>query len=275
MADPDVLTHAFLASHPADAARVLEAMGAEDAMALFERVPVRLAAPVLEVMRPYTAARALPVDVARGAMLLSGLSVPAAATLLRYLPESRRAALIDGLPTGMALACRALLGYPEDSVGACVDPDVVALLGESRVREALDALRETRVKRTGAVYVVDRDRRPLGQVELPALLQAAPETRLKTLARGLPGTLPAVTPIGAAQEHPVWQRADVVPVVERGGALVGVIARSALNQDHDRSADAGSVDSFGALVATGYWHAVSALIEAALSALGAPAKAQR
>jgi magnesium transporter len=274
MADPDVLTHAYLASHPADAARVLEDLAVGDATALFARVPARLGAPVLEAMRPQVAASVLPADAERGALLLRNLSVPGAAALLRYLPETRRAALIEALPAAMALACRTLLGYPEDSVGACIDTDLVALPQGARVREAIDALREVRARGSVPVYVVDGRRRPLGQVELAALLQAVPEAQLDTLAVELPGTLPAVTPIAAALEHPTWREADLVPVVERGGALVGVVDRRALRRAQGGRAGGGAPAqvSLAAFAALGYWNAVAALIDSTLSALGPAAR---
>jgi len=274
VADPDILTHAYLASHPADAARVLEDMAGGDAAALFARVPARLGAPVLEAMRPQVAASALPADVERGALLLRNFSVPGAAALLRYLSEARRSALIEALPAAMALACRALLGYPEDSVGACIDTDLVVLAPDARVREAVDALREVRVRRSTPVYLVDARRRPLGQVELAALLQAEPQARLDALMVEVPGTLPAVTPIGAALEHPTWRQADLVPVVERGGALVGVIDRRALRRAQSGRADdpVPAQESLAAFAAMGYWNAVAALIDSTLSALGPAAR---
>src|SRR3989304_3643921 len=57
MADLETLTLAFIESHPADAARVLEPPPAAGSAALCERVPARLGAPVLAAMLPPTAAR--------------------------------------------------------------------------------------------------------------------------------------------------------------------------------------------------------------------------
>jgi magnesium transporter len=273
MAEADVLTNAFLASHPDAAARVLEQLPAEEAAALFDRTPARLGAAALGAMLPYTAARCLAfVDLARAAMLLAAISVPAAAAVLRNIPEPRRASLLDALPTAASLACRALLGYPEDSVGACIDTEVIALPPESRAVDALEALRAARDLPTGPVYVVDAMRRPLGEVALPVLLRAGAQQRLDTLMSALTVTLPAVTPLAGAADHPAWRDADVVPVVERGGGLVGVVARRALlRASRVRRADDGpEPESLAALLALGYWNAVLGLVEATLSLLAHP-----
>jgi magnesium transporter len=277
MADPDVLSHAFLAAHPEAAARELERLPGVEAAALFERVPARVGAPALGAMLPYTAARCLSlVHAERAAMLIAQMSVPAAAALLRHVPDARRTPLLDALPTATALACRALLGYPEDSVGACVDPEILALPHGSRAQDALDALRAARTPPAGPVYVVDGQRRPLGQVTLAALLRADAADRLEALMETVPATLPAVTPLAGAAAHPVWQDSDVAPVVERGGGLVGVVQRRAL-QHARRGRDTGAgaaPESLAGLLALGYWQAVSGLVEATLSALAAPPEAR-
>ncbi len=277
MADHDVLTHAFLAGHPEDAARVLEQLSAEDAAALFESVPVRLSAPVLSAMLPYSAARCLrPLDKARAAMLLGAISIPGAAAVLRNLPEGRRNALLDALPTATTLACRALLGYPEDSVGGCVDTEIIALSLDARVEDAMDAVRGARVVPTGPVYVVDAQRRPLGQIELSVLLRAGARDRLDALMSTVPVTLPAVTPLAGASAHPVWRDADIAAVVERGGGMVGVVCRSALHGAQRRRRKEGELvaDSMSGVLALGYWHAVSGLIDATLSLMAPPPRSR-
>ncbi len=145
-----------------------------------------------------------------------------------------------------------------------------------RVREALDALRGERAAPIGPVYVVDAQRVPLGQVEWSAVARAAPEARLDTLMTPVPGVLPGVTPLSGAIGHPVWEKADVVPVVERGGGLVGSVQRRTLQGAGLRRADTGepAPESLAGVLALGYWHAVAALVDALLSLL-APAPRSR
>jgi magnesium transporter len=273
MADPDLLTNAFLASHPAEAARVLERLPGEDAAALFERAPARLVAPAFGAMFPYTAARCLlRVDTARAAMLLGGISVPAAAAVLRYVPAARRAPLIDALPTATALACRTLLGFPEDSIGATADTEIVALPPDGTAQEALDALRAPRVVPSGPVYVVDARRRPLGQIALPRLLRASMQDRLDSLMSAVPATLPAVTPLAGAAEHPAWRKTDTVPVVERDGGLIGVAYRHSLRRAQRRrgTAERPAPEALTGVLALGYWSAVAGLVEVVVAAMAGP-----
>lgn len=268
MADRDALTDAFLASHPNDAARVLEQLSDQDAAALFERAPARLGAPVLSAMLPYAAARCLlRIEASRAAMLLAAISVPAAVAMLRHLADAQRGPLLDTLPTATALACRALLGFPMDSVGAYVDTEVVALPPNLQACDALEALRVARVMPVGPVYVVDAQRRPLGQIPLPALLRAGAHERLDMLMSSLPATLPAATPLAGADAHPAWRDADVVPVVERGGGLVGVMQLRAMQNAQRRPGPGARPEPeyVAAVLALAYWHSVAGLVDATLS----------
>ena len=59
------------------------------------------------------------------------------------------------------------------------------------------------------VYVIDRERRPIGQIDLGTLLRARGAERLDALMRTVPVTLPAVTPLAGAYAHPAWRESDV------------------------------------------------------------------
>lgn len=147
MSDPatdkrQAMSLAFMRSHPAAAARVLEALPATEAGALFARAPVRLGATVLAAMLPNWAALCLgPLDNPRALELLSQMGTQPAVAVLRHLPAARRTALAAGLPTAVALATTALLGYGEDALGAWADPDIVMLPAETRAGHALDHFR--------------------------------------------------------------------------------------------------------------------------------------
>ncbi len=270
MADAEILTHAYLDAHPADAARVLEQLSAGEAAALLEQVPARLGAPVLAAMLPSTAGQCLrEAEPARAAMLLAATNVPAAASILRYVPERQRMAFLEMLPTAHALACRALLGFPEDAVGACVNPQIVALAPDVRARDALETIRARKGAAAGPVYVVDAQRRPVGQVEVATLLRAGEHERLDQLTFPVTPPLAALMSIAGALRDPVWQDADVVPVTDRGDGLVGVVQRRDLLRAAQarRTPNEPAEQTLTGLLAAGYWQTVSGLLEVIVAAL--------
>src|SRR5262245_38461940 len=143
MADTQALTLAYLADHPAEAARVVETLSVADAAALFAAIPARTGAPVLTAMLTTAAARTLGALADEQVLaLLTAAGTQTAVALLRHVSDPRRTRLIAGLPTVSALASRMLLGFPEDAVGAWSDPEVVALAPGTSAAHALQRVRQ-------------------------------------------------------------------------------------------------------------------------------------
>jgi magnesium transporter len=270
MADAESLTHAFLRSHVAQAGRVLEAVPAAQAAALFARAPARLGAPVLAAMLPGAAARCIEaLEDERAMELLGGMAAQPLVAVLRQLPEPRRSRLMAGLPTAAGLASKLLLGFAEDTVGACTDSDVIALAPETPARDALERVRraEASVLR---VFVVASEQRLRGWVPLAALLRAPEAARLESLMSRPEAMLPASAPLRGALAHPAWERAAALPVVGAGNRLIGVLTRDALTRALRAAAPPGRAaagDSLAGILALGYWEMLSAIVEAASTLL--------
>jgi magnesium transporter len=265
MADAETLSLAFMRAHPAQAARVLESVGAEAATALFARVPARLAAPVLAAMLPNAAARALSgVQDEQALALLGELGTQPLVAILRHVAEPLRGRLTAGLPTAAALASQMLLGYVRDAVGAWTDPDVIALPGATRAADALERVRHVEAA-VSRVFVIGADRRLEGWVPLPVLLRAPGNTSLASIMKQPDAVLSAQAPLAGAAAHPGWERASILPVVESGDRLVGVLSRDALTRAVGRTAPARRAapgDTLAEMMARGYWDALSGGAEA-------------
>lgn len=265
------LSLAFMRAHPAQAARVLEGLTAQDGAALFARAPARIGATVLAVMLPQWAARCLSsLDDSRVLELLAPMGTQPAVAVLRHLPETRRRVLVAGLPTAIALASTLLLGYGEDTLGAWADPDIVVLPHDTRAGQALQHLRETSTPHA-IVFVADLSRRLGGMVTVSALLQAPEAATLANLMTRPAAVLAAHAPLAATPSHPGWAFSSALPVVEPGDRLVGLMTRDALTralrrasaQEQDPADE--SPASLSQLFALGYWQSLSGLLASGLS----------
>jgi magnesium transporter len=271
VADPADLTLAYLAEHPAEAARVLESLPLATSTALLGSVPARLGAPVLAAMRAPAAARhALAQDRETALALLSATSLQTTAAVLRHVEEPERAALLAGLPASTAVACRMILGYPENAVAAWADTGIITLPPDTSAAEALERLREPGPARAEAVYVVDRGGAFVGVVETVSLLRAPDHLTLASLAHLPAATLPAAMPLASAATLRAWESSGSLPVVERGDRLIGTLDRSTLDRALARRApsprEAGEATVAGTL-AEAYWTTLSRLIGAAIALL--------
>lgn len=262
------LSQAFMRGHPVQAAQVLESLPAVEAAALFEQVPARLGASVLAAMLPHRAALCIDALADTQALeLLAPMGTQPAVALLRHLPEPRRRQLIAGLPTAVSLASTLLLGYAEDTLGAWADPDVVVLPADTRATHALERMRQEPAIYP-MVFVVDSSRRLVGVVGLGTLLHAPAGATLATLMQTPAHVLTAHAPLSGTPAHPGWESSSVLPVVEPGEHLVGVMTRDALTRALRRTAPP-SVAPAGestlpVLFARGYWQVLSGMLEGGL-----------
>jgi magnesium transporter len=274
MADADTLTFAFMRGHPAEAAHILDLAPTVDVVNLFIRVPTRVGGAVLADMDARVAAYALlAMNEERALELLSELGSQSAVAILRQIEEPARSRLIAGLPTVVALTAKLLVQFTDDSVGACVDTNVIAVLPSSTVRDAVDRVRLADIP-ADRVFAVDGQRHLLGWVPLDALIRAPAELRLEALMNQATSRLSVNAPLTGVRADPGWQSASVLPVVDRDNRLVGLLTRELLERALQRANTAANhspatSESLPVMLVHGYWQTISGILEALTASLPA------
>jgi len=255
----------LLEEHPAEAARALETLAADDvASALAEAEPTAAG----RVLR-HMARHALPgILAAIGpealAAIASRLDVDVVARLLRPLSEEARRDVYRQLPASTARSVRAMLGYPEQSAGALMDPEVLALPAEISVKDAIARIREHPQMVRYNVYVTDDEGRLAGVLNLREILLAVPGASLRAIMN------PALHRIGASEDrhsiaqHPGWHTVHALPVVDGRGVYLGAIRYRTLRRiERELRGDAQDFGTtalaLGDLFATGATGLVTAL----------------
>jgi magnesium transporter len=224
MARTRELSLAFAETHPSDAARVLEHLSVTDATAFLTLLPARLGAPVLRHMLPTSAARCLEqLDDETAAGLVHDLDAQAGTAMLRYVEPRRRERLVTQLPTASALAFRLLLTYPEDTVGAWINPHCLAVTPETPVSEALERLRQSSESAVTYLFVVNADQRLLGITAVTDLLRAGRGAGVAQIMRPPRHPLSARASLSAARGSEGWQEFNALPVVERQHRFIGAL----------------------------------------------------
>jgi magnesium transporter len=264
----DELSAAFLEDHPQEAAGELNRQPPAAVARLLQGSPARIVAPVLVEMQPQAAASLLQCfDSERARLLVGTMSAPRATAILRQLGDEQRNDLLAALPGAMALACRALLRYPVDAVGARMDTTLPILSEHVTVGEALETLRRATTESEG-VIVVDTARRLAGWVSAVALLRAAVPLSLRTVATTMPA-VPALMPVGAALRAVGPETKHVIAVIDTGHRPLGAITATALGNAVVARAS-GDPDTAGTtlgFVAAQYWRAVTGLTDVALGVI--------
>ena len=177
------------------------------------------------------------LDPPQQAELVDALTSDRVRELITELDPDDRARLLDEVPAGVARRLLAqlsprerwmtadLLGYPPESAGRIMSPEVLSLHAGQSAEEALTRVR-ARGRDAETLYVLpvrDRQRRLLGVTSLRDIVLAEPETGVSELMN-------ADHPVVSAYDDQekvarLIQEADLlaVPVVDREHRLLGLV----------------------------------------------------
>ena len=215
----------FLQYQPAVAAGILEQLPLEQVAAFLGSVPHPHAAGVLEKMLPQYTARLLKnLQPVTSAAILSDLKISQVTAIIRHSGEKLGKELLDLLPDKTSVACRLLLNYSEEAVGAWMITNVSSIPADCNIEEAFNRIRsEQKTIDTGTTFVVDRDRLIKGVLNLSTLIRSAPNTSVMVAMEKTRESISARTALITAITHPAWANSDNMPVTNRHQQLVGVL----------------------------------------------------
>lgn len=169
--------------------------------------------------------------------LLASFTEEEAAEIIEEMSDDDRTALLDELPAKTVkklmqhlspeerkIANR-LLNYPEDSAGRIMTAEYIGLKASMTVVDALQHIRrEARSKETiYTCFVMDRERRLKGVVDLEDIILAQPETLISDLMDDDP--VHVRTTMDQEELARLMSRYDlhVIPVVDLEDRLVGIV----------------------------------------------------
>ena len=217
--------------HPADVAYILEALPLEDRLIVWGLVKAdRDGEILLEVSDPVRAT--LIADMAPEELVAATeqLDTDEIADLVPDLPEDVVEDVFMSLSVEEREQLRAAMSYPEDSVGALMDFDMVTVRGDVTIEVVLRYLRrmDELPDHTDQLFVVDRGEVLEGVLPIGRVLVADPDTLAGDLMRK---DAVRLTPAQKAEEAAqAFERYDLVsaPVVDDNGRLVGRVTVAAV-----------------------------------------------
>ena len=251
--------------HPDRTAVTLDRHGVPDTIAMLTSVHAKAAAEVLARLSLHHATDVLAAFAPEAAAeLVDALDLDVAARLARRIPEDRREALLAELPAARRRTLQTLLGFAENTAGALMDPAVLALPSDLDVAGALERVRTVPEQARYNLYVVDREHRLVGVVNLRELLLAPGDAELVDVMVPQPARLNAGADRAQVVSHPGWREVHSIPVVDEHGAYLGAVRYRTLRQlEHEllrgAGGDASASDALGDLFATGAAAVVDAL----------------
>jgi magnesium transporter len=211
---------------PADTADLLLELDKAERVLLFRAIPRDPAADVFAHLEPDQQEELLhDLSDEETRRLLADLHPDDRTALLEELPGTVTQQMLRLLSPEDLRETRALLGYPEESVGRLMTPDYVAVRKHWTVEQALRHVRRKGeiAETVNRVFIVDEDWKLTDDVALRRLILAEPEDLMESV---MDHTFAAV-PATADREEAVRivRRYDQValPVVDSNGVLLGIV----------------------------------------------------
>jgi magnesium transporter len=219
------LTQAFLLNYPLGAARKLEAMSPAEAAGILRVQKGHVSARVLDRLAPrITLAILCELDSALAATMLESMDVSAVVNVLSQADSERREAWLGSMNKATANEFRALLEYPENSVGQLMNPKIFAFNKSTSAGQALTQLRRQGVFSLPHLFLLNDDMTLHARVDVTRLVLADPAAPLAQLAAPVQVYVQALDPREEVLEKLGQHEVDVLPVVDVDFHLVGVLA---------------------------------------------------
>lgn len=222
---------ALVEAEPADAADVLEELGDEIAVGIFNLLSIERAAPLLEEARDDFAVDILEqLPTTRAGQILTAMPADEAADLVIHLDDDLRSDLFAGMPEEAVTEIRSLLRYPADTAGGLMTTDFAALPMGMTAGEAIEAIRRLHedLEDLTYVYVVDDTGRLQGVISFRDLVFRRPGVGLDEAMVADPVTVRPMADREEVAELSTRYNLFAIPVVDQRGRLVGVVTTDAV-----------------------------------------------
>ncbi len=221
------LLRVFVEQHPKDAANAFELLKPDEALRLFNGLPINVAASLMERLNPGTGqalVSALQPDRIRD--LLATMRPRSASAVVQQLDDELREKVLSTLDEEVARSLRALAQYPPDSAGAIMHPRVASLTPSLTMQEAIRRIRKTPRDVLHYLYVADSESKLIGVVTMREMLLASPRDKIESILIRDLVTLPDTATREQTQNIFRERKFISLPVIDFEGRLLGVVKRN-------------------------------------------------
>lgn len=229
------IARGFMEAQPERAAMTLEQLPVGQAAAVLRAVPAPLAAAVVRAMNVTFASECLRHVAVAGsgdasAAIVVELSTDDAAGVFRAMDPAHRDALFADLPDDARGPIERVLAFAAGTAGSVMDPGVFRLPDDVLVVDARGRLARAAKELLYYVYIVDREHRLVGVLDIPELMLARPRDPVSAAMHRDVERINALAPVALVRDHPGWHSFHALPVVDDDDRLLGAIRYQTLRR---------------------------------------------
>lgn len=228
--NPLDLSLRFVEQHPTDAVGILESLPAEKTCDYILNASENCGTQLIGLMSAnYAAVCVSLLPASKTVPLFKELEIQTTVEIFRYLNTRDKNRLINQLPLNKRLAVQALNKYNQNSVGAWMRTDFIAVTEDTTIEEIIEIIQQSHDPYQDYVYIVNSKRQFVYAVRTATLLKTGLHARISTVKTLSTECLMARAMIQDVTEHPGWQHHRVLPVTEYDNRLAGILSYSDLN----------------------------------------------
>lgn len=218
------ITIHFFNEEPLAAARKLDLIGAESAAEILQEVPISVVSKVICAMLPSAAAKVLVLTADDfNYALFETIELADTAAILRYISVEERKRLIELIPKSRRALCKLLISYPENTVGALIETNILVIDSQMTVAEAILRVKKQNHFDSHEVLIVNSKRKIVGKVSVFDLLHAASATRISALVNKHVDTVNGLSDVSTVLALDIWQKTDAIAVINRKKEFIGIL----------------------------------------------------
>lgn len=211
--DVTALTQTIEKLSPEEAEEVLSDLDADELSGVIERLETTAAVGLLQRF-----------SFEKQASVADKLPPRVAALLMRRMPETAQADLLNHGSTELRERLREALHYPHDTAGGIMEPLASTLLSDFTVEQAISVVRGAPRDTLFYLYVVDRERKLVGVLNTRELLLAESNVLIADLVHRNVVSVPAMLDREEVANVMRERNFLALPVVGDDGRLLGVVS---------------------------------------------------
>ncbi len=219
----------MLEKHPRQSVIHIERLDVQSIKEIVANLPISQSKLILEKMNVGKISSLIGIlEMEMAVSLIEQLTPTLALSVLRMTDISIREQVLSKMSIDHSGKLEKMLAYPENTIGAMVDPFVVTLTDDLSVQQALDTIAASKLKLYPNTLVLDRNRTIKGHIDIRQLLAADHEASISPFV--IESTDHILADMDRETQLKNWNfQMSSVAVVDLDGLFLGVISKDDLS----------------------------------------------
>ena len=229
-----ILVEQFLTNHPRDAARIIENLKTAEIVQLLNTMPEKLAGRAVSHLNIDTSVHYLQmISIEKTVAIIDTLPFDFVSLLIKRMPKDIQEKLLELISPETASFLNITLNYPEETIGAMMDPFVFTLCEDITVGEAMKRLQKQTEFNLYYIYILTSDHKLTGVLSITEIFRSKATQVLSSVMTKKVVKILVDIHYKLILKHPGWQDFHVLPVVDNNDIFQGIIEYSVLRRFED------------------------------------------